>query len=71
MERPNATFCYAEYKQFSSCRFENKSTKTCEYQPDELDNNHKECSYRKKTFFFFRGIVFFRGDVFGEAIFGV
>ena len=70
MERPNATFCYAEYKQFLLCRFENKSTKTYEYQPDELDDNHKECSYRKKTFFF-RGIVFFRSDVFGEAIFGV
>ena len=68
MERPNATFFYAEYKQFLLCRFENKSTKPCEYQPDELDDNHKECSYRSKTFFFFfRGIVFFRGDVFGEA----
>ena len=32
------------------CYIENKSSKTCEHQPDELDNNliennHEECSY--------------------------
>ena len=60
MERPNAAFCYAEYKRLSLCRFENKSTKTCEYRPDELDENHNECSYRKKTFFFQRYCLFQR-----------
>ena len=58
MERPNAAFSYAEYKRFLLYRFGNKSTKTCEYQPDELDDNHKECSYRKKNFFFQRYCFF-------------
>ena len=58
MERPIATFCngkhsilndfcYAEFLAYYT--HENKSNKTCEYQPDELDdnlleNNHEECS---------------------------
>ena len=58
MERPIATlcngkhsilndFCYAELLAYDT--HENKSNKTCEYQPDELDdnlieNNHEECS---------------------------
>ena len=41
-------FCYAEFLAYYT--LENKSNKTCEYQPEELDdnlieNNHKECSY--------------------------
>ena len=58
VERPNATFCNGKYKvldYFCFSKFlgyytpENKSSKTCEYQPDELDdklikNNHEECS---------------------------
>ena len=63
MERPHATSCYAEYKRFLLCRFENKSTKTCEYPLNELDDNHKECSYRKKTFFFFFSEVLFFSEV--------
>ena len=59
MERPKATFCYGKHcvlNHFCCAEFlayytlENKSTKTCEYLPDELDNNliennHEECSY--------------------------
>ena len=62
VERPNATFCSRKYSvlyYFCFAEFlayytlENKSSKTCEYQPDELDdqlieNNHEECSYPKK-----------------------
>ena len=62
MERPNVIFCNGEYSvldNFCCAEFlayytlENKSSKTCEYQPDELDdnpieNNHEECSYPKK-----------------------
>ena len=61
MERPSATFCNGKYrvlKDFCYAEFlayyklENKSNKTCEYQPDEFDdnlieNNHKESSYPK------------------------
>ena len=48
MERPNATFCNIKYgilDSFSHVEFlaydtlGNKSSKTYEYQPDELDNN--------------------------------
>ena len=51
MENMLEYFCYAE---FLACYTpENKSSKTCEYQPDELDdslieNNHEECSYPPK-----------------------
>ena len=61
MERRSATFrngkhcvpndfCYAEF--LAHYTLENKLNKTCEYQPDELDdnlieNNHEECSYLK------------------------
>ena len=62
MERPNATFCNGKYRvlnDFCYTEFlahytlENKSNKTCEYQPDELDdnlieNNHEKCSYPQK-----------------------
>ena len=62
MERPSVTFykgkystledvCYTEF--LANYTLENKSGKTCEYQPGELDdnlieNNHDECFYRKK-----------------------
>ena len=41
-------FCCAEFLAYYT--LENKSSKTCEYQPDELDdnpieNNHEVCSY--------------------------
>ena len=41
-------FCYAEF--FVYYTLENKSSKNCEYQPDELndnliENNHEKCSY--------------------------
>ena len=59
MERPRATFCNGKYSIFYNffCTeflpyytLENKSNKTCEYQPDELhenliENNYGECSY--------------------------
>ena len=51
-------FCYAE---FLSCyTLENKSSKTSEYQPDELDNNftennQEECSYPPKIKLLFSG----------------
>ena len=62
VERPNVIFCNGKYSvldYFCCTEFlayytlENKSSKTCEYQPDELDdnpieNNHEECSYPKK-----------------------
>ena len=62
VERPNATFCNGKYSVldyfclaefFAYYTLENKSSKTCEYQPDELDNklienNHEERSYPKK-----------------------
>ena len=47
VERPNATFCNGKYNVFDYFCFaeflayytlENKSSKTCEYQPDELDD---------------------------------
>ena len=55
LERPNATFCQGKcivlknsyYVDILACyTLENKSSKTCKYQPDELDdnlieNNHK------------------------------
>ena len=45
-------FCYAEVLAY--CTLENKSNKTGECQPDELDdnlteNNHEECSYFQKV----------------------
>ena len=45
-------FCFAEFLAY--CTLENKSSKTCEYQPDGLDdnlieNNHEEYSYPKKN----------------------
>ena len=48
MENMLEDFCYAEFLAYYTP--ENKSSKTCEYQPDELDdslieNNHEECSY--------------------------
>ena len=57
-KRPSATFCNGKYSilhDFCYAEFlayytlENKSSKTGEYQPDELDdnlieNNHEECS---------------------------
>ena len=62
IERPSATlcngkysvlnnFCYAEFLAYYPLG--NKSNKTCEYQPEELDdnvieNNHEECSYPPK-----------------------
>ena len=62
MERPSATlcngkyivlndFCYAEFLAYYTA--ENKTSKTCEYPPDELDyklieNSHEEGSYPKK-----------------------
>ena len=63
MKRPNAIFCYGKYcvldyfcfaEFLAYCTLENKSSKTCEYQPDGLDdnlieNNHEECSYPKKN----------------------
>ena len=62
IERPNATFCHGKYSAlnyFCYAEFlayytlESKSNNTCDYQPDELDdnlikNNHKECSYPKQ-----------------------
>ena len=62
MERPSATFCNGKcrvlndfcYTEFlAHYTLENKSNKTCEYQPDELDdnlieNNHEKCSYPQK-----------------------
>ena len=62
MERPSATFCNEKYRvlnDFCYTEFlahytlENESNKTCEYQPDELDdnlieNNHEKCSYPQK-----------------------
>ena len=63
MGRPNATFfngkysllnkfCHAEL--LASYALEKKSSKACEYQPDEFDdnlieNNHEECSYVPKN----------------------
>ena len=58
MERPSSRFCNRKYSvlnNFCYAEFlahytrENKSNRTCEYQPDELDgnlieNNHEECS---------------------------
>ena len=55
MERPSATFCNGKYRvsnDFCCAEFIANYTlenKTCEYQPDELDdnlieNNHEECS---------------------------
>ena len=62
MEGANATFsnekyivlndfCHSEFLTYYT--LENKSTKTCEYQPNKLDdnlieNNNAECSYPKK-----------------------
>ena len=62
MERPSATFCnknYSFFEDFCSAKFytyyalENKSSKTGEYQRDDLDNNliesnHEKCSYPLK-----------------------
>ena len=62
MERLSATFCNGKYSildNFCYAEFlayytlESKSSKTGEYQPDELDdnlieNNHEECSYPPK-----------------------
>ena len=48
MERPSATFCSGKYSILNDLCYaeflayytlENKSNKTCEYQPDELDYN--------------------------------
>ena len=41
-------FCYGEFLAY--CTPENKSSKTCAYQPDKLDDNliednHEKCSY--------------------------
>ena len=61
LERPSATFCNGKYSilddfcyaKFSVYyAFENKSSKTGEYQSDELndnliENNHEECSHPK------------------------
>ena len=55
MYKPSVTFCYGKYSIFATQNFyhittlENKLSKTCEYQPDEVDdnlieNNHEECS---------------------------
>ena len=58
MERPSATFCSGKYNilenfcnanSLACYTFENRSSKTCKYQPDKLDdnlveNNHEECS---------------------------
>ena len=46
------SFCYLEC--LAHYTLENKSSKTCECQPDELshnliENNYKECSYPEKT----------------------
>ena len=63
MERPSATFCNGKYRVLNGFCYaeflayymlENKSNKTCEYQPDELDDNliensHEERSYAKNT----------------------
>ena len=62
MEKPGEIFCNGRYSvlNYYCCAeflayyaLENKSSKTCEYQPDKFDdnlieNNHKQCSYRKK-----------------------
>ena len=62
MERPNATFCNEKcsvLNNFCNAEFlayytlENKSSKTCEYQSNEFDDNliesnHEECSYPPK-----------------------
>ena len=59
MERASTTFCNGKYSVFNDFCYteflayytpENKSSKTCEYHPDELDdnlieNNREECSY--------------------------
>ena len=59
MQRPSATVCNSKYSildDFCDTEFlaystlENKSSKSCEYQPDELDDNlienkHEECSF--------------------------
>ena len=61
LERPSATFCNGKYsilndfcyaKFSASYALENKSSKTGEYQSDELndiliENNHEECSHPK------------------------
>ena len=44
-------FCYAKCLAYYT--LENKSNKTCEYQPDGLDdhlieNNYEDCSYTQK-----------------------
>ena len=44
-------FSYAEFLAYYT--LESKSNNTCDYQPDELDdnlieNNHEECSYQKQ-----------------------
>ena len=44
-------FCYAEFLVYYA--LENNSSKTCKYQPDELDDNliainHEKCSYPQK-----------------------
>ena len=62
MERPSATFCNEKYSILDDfcyaecltyCILGNKSSKTGEYQHDELydnliENNHEDCSYSKK-----------------------
>ena len=62
MERPSATFCNGKYSVLNNFCFpeilacsilEKKSNKTCEYHPNELDDNlieksHEECSYPQK-----------------------
>ena len=51
IERPNATFCYGKYSalndfccaEFLACyTLESKSNNTCDYQPDDLDDNLTE-----------------------------
>ena len=58
MEKPNATFCNGKYSVsnnfcYTECLasyiYENKSSKTCEHQPNEFDdtlteNNREKCS---------------------------
>ena len=62
IEKPSATFCNRKYSVLNDfCNaellayytLENKSKKTCEYQPAELDknlneSNHEECFYFQK-----------------------
>ena len=64
MGRPVATFCSGKYSVFNNFCYteflayftlENESNKTCEYQPDELDdylieNNQEEFIYLPKIY---------------------